>query len=78
MTREELLNIIVAAGDERKKEQHLNAKRATKDAEDSQLATMIVQLREGIEAKSQKVTQLEQQKKNLELEISGLEAAQNA
>lgn len=52
------------------------AKALTQEVEQSQLPKMIESLSEGIESKRAKLQQLEDQRKNLNLEISGLETAQ--
>jgi chromosome segregation ATPase len=54
------------------------AKALTTEAEQSPLPKMIESLSSGIASKKEKLQQLEDQRKNLNLEISGLETAQAA
>lgn len=54
------------------------AKALTTEAEQSPLPKMIESLSSGIVSKKEKLQQLEDQRKNLNLEISGLETAQAA
>jgi chromosome segregation ATPase len=76
MTKDQLLAFIRSKAETQKKMLYDIAKSLTTEVEQSQLPQLIDSLSQGIETKRAKLEKLEEQKRNLELEITGLETAE--
>jgi hypothetical protein len=76
MTKEQLLAFIRSKAEVQKKMLYDIARAQTSEVEQSQLPQLIESLSQGIENKRAKLQKLEDQRKNLELEITGLETAE--
>ena len=77
MSKQQLIDFVIRKGDEYKREQCENAIAVTKEAQD-QLPGMIASLHRIQVTKQAKVDQLLGQKKNFDIEVSGLEIASEA
>ena len=78
MSKDQLLSFIKSKAEVQKKMLFDLAKALTIEVEQSQLPKLIESLSSGIDSKRDKLQLLEDQRKNLNLEISGLETAQAA
>ena len=76
MTKDQLLAFIRSKAETQKKMLYDIAKSLTTEVEQSQLPQLIDSLSQGIETKRAKLEKLEEQRRNLELEITGLETAE--
>ena len=76
MTKDQLLAFIRSKAEVQKKMLYDIARSLTLEVEQSQIPQLIESLSQGIEEKRAKFQKLEDQRKNLELEISGLETAE--
>jgi chromosome segregation ATPase len=76
MTKDQLLAFIRSKAETQKKMLFDIAKSLTTEVEQSQLPQLIDSLSQGIETKRAKLEKLEEQRRNLELEITGLETAE--
>jgi chromosome segregation ATPase len=76
LSKAQLLDFIKKKAEVEKKMLYDIARALTSEVEQSTLPKMIESLSQGIEGKRVKLQQLEDQRKNLNLEISGLETAQ--
>jgi chromosome segregation ATPase len=76
MDKKQLLEFIRSKAETQKKMLYDIARSLTTEVEQSQLPQLIDSLSQGIETKRAKLEKLEDQRKNLELEITGLETAE--
>lgn len=77
MDKASLIQFMIKKGNERKRDQCETTQKLTVDSED-RISPIIEELEKRIIVKQQKIEQITRQVKNLELEISGLDVAQQA
>lgn len=77
LSKQQLIDFITLKGTEYKNRQCEIAYVATKDSQD-QVPQLMESIRHAIQIKQAKIASLDQQKKNFNIEVSGLEIAQEA
>lgn len=77
LSKQQLIDFITRKGTELKKEQCENTFLVTKDSQD-QVPELMNSINHAIAIKQAKIASLDQQKKNFNIEVSGLEIAQEA
>lgn len=77
MSKPQLIEFMIRKGNERKRDQCEAAQTLTRDSQ-SVVGNIVACLQGRVQAKRSKLAQLEEQRKNLEVEMTGLERAQQS